>query len=469
MINYVILETEPPSLFLTHILTIGLSPTWIILNISFLIVLLLASALISGSEIAFFSLNSNDTTNLNEENSKQSKLILQLLEKPGKLLATILISNNLVNIGIVILSTFVLDQFFSQSLYEQLGQWFVDNITTYFEIKEIAGFFNLLINVVAVTFLLVLFGEVAPKIYANFNNVNFAKFMSRPLYFLNKVFGPISNILVNWTNILEKRFGDKSQKKSIKEDIDQAIELTINNEPYQENEADILRGILNFSDLMVRQIMCPRTDVVGFEINGTYPELIQIIKESGYSRIPIFEDDFDNVIGILYIKDLISHLEENETFNWTPLIRKDLLYVPELKKVNELLKEFQQKRMHMAIVVDEYGGSSGIVTLEDVMEEIVGEIRDEFDEDEDVEYVKIDDSNYIFDAKTNLQDAARITELDVSVFEDSRGDADTLAGLMLEILGFIPKVDREIQVNNIKLKVVSVNKKRIEKISILIT
>lgn len=469
MINYVILETEPPSLFLTHILTIGLSPTWIILNISFLIILLLASALISGSEIAFFSLNSNDTTNLNEENSKQSKLILQLLEKPGKLLATILISNNLVNIGIVILSTFVLDQFFSQSLYEQLGQWFVDNITTYFEIKEIAGFFNLLINVVAVTFLLVLFGEVAPKIYANFNNVNFAKFMSRPLYFLNKVFGPISNILVNWTNILEKRFGDKSQKKSIKEDIDQAIELTINNEPYQENEADILRGILNFSDLMVRQIMCPRTDVVGFEINGTYPELIQIIKESGYSRIPIFEDDFDNVIGILYIKDLISHLEENETFNWTPLIRKDLLYVPELKKVNELLKEFQQKRMHMAIVVDEYGGSSGIVTLEDVMEEIVGEIRDEFDEDEDVEYVKIDDSNYIFDAKTNLQDAARITELDVSVFEDSRGDADTLAGLMLEILGFIPKVDREIQVNNIKLKVVSVNKKRIEKISILIT
>lgn len=463
------METEPPSLFLTHILTIGLSPTWIILNISFLIILLLASALISGSEIAFFSLNSNDTTNLNEENSKQSKLILQLLEKPGKLLATILISNNLVNIGIVILSTFVLDQFFSQSLYEQLGQWFVDNITTYFEIKEIAGFFNLLINVVAVTFLLVLFGEVAPKIYANFNNVNFAKFMSRPLYFLNKVFGPISNILVNWTNILEKRFGDKSQKKSIKEDIDQAIELTINNEPYQENEADILRGILNFSDLMVRQIMCPRTDVVGFEINGTYPELIQIIKESGYSRIPIFEDDFDNVIGILYIKDLISHLEENETFNWTPLIRKDLLYVPELKKVNELLKEFQQKRMHMAIVVDEYGGSSGIVTLEDVMEEIVGEIRDEFDEDEDVEYVKIDDSNYIFDAKTNLQDAARITELDVSVFEDSRGDADTLAGLMLEILGFIPKVDREIQVNNIKLKVVSVNKKRIEKISILIT
>lgn len=463
------METEPPSLFLTHILAIGLSPTWIILNISFLVILLLASALISGSEIAFFSLNSNDTTNLNEENTKQSKLILQLLEKPGKLLATILISNNLVNIGIVILSTFVLDQFFSQSIYEHLGQWFVENITSYFQAKEIANFFNLLINVVAVTFLLVLFGEVAPKIYANFNNVNFAKFMSRPLYVLNKVFGPISNILVNWTNILEKRLGDKSQKKSIKEDIDQAIELTINNEPYQENEADILRGILNFSDLMVRQIMCPRTDVVGFEIGGSFPELIAIIKDSGYSRIPIFEDDFDNVIGILYIKDLISHLEENETFDWTPLIRKDLLYVPELKKVNELLKEFQQRRMHMAIVVDEYGGSSGIVTLEDVMEEIVGEIRDEFDEDEDVEYVKIDDSNYIFDAKTNLQDAARITELDVSVFEDSRGDADTLAGLMLEILGFIPKVDREIQVNNIKLKVVSVNKKRIEKISIRIT
>lgn len=463
------METEPPSLFLTHILIVSNSPIWIVLNVLFLLILLLASALISGSEIAFFSINSKDIVNLSEESSKASKLIINLLEKPRKLLATILISNNLVNIGIVILSTFVLDQFFSQTFYEQLGKWFVENISAYFHVSEMSNFFNLLINVVAVTFLLVLFGEVAPKIYANFNSVNFAKFMSRPLYFLNKIFGPISNVLVNWTTFLEKKLGDKGQKKSIKEDIDQAIELTISNVSYQENEADILRGILNFSDLMVRQIMCPRTDVVGFEKNGSYSELISTIKDSSYSRIPIFEDDFDNVVGILYIKDLISHLEENEAFDWTPLIRKDLLYVPELKKVNELLKEFQQRRMHMAIVVDEYGGSSGIVTLEDVMEEIVGEIRDEFDEDEDVEYVKIDDSNYIFDGKTNLQDAARIIGLDVSVFEDSRGDADTLAGLMLEILEFIPKVDREIQVNNLKLKVVSVNKKRIEKISILIT
>lgn len=463
------MDTEPPSgIFLDLFLAYSVSPAWIIVSCIFLVFLLIASALISGSEIAFFSLTSNDTVELEDEKNTVSKTILSLLRNPGKLLATILITNNLVNIAIVILSTYVLNVILPITAYQGIVIFLQENLGLQFiEAPTLSTFINLLITVVAVTFLLVLFGEVAPKIYANFNNIRFARIMAKPLYFLNKLFGPFSNILVRWTNILEKKLGDQNSKgSSLKEDIDQAIELTINQHSNEENEADILRGIINFSDLTVRQIMTPRTDVVGYDKANSFTDLISLIKDSGFSRIPIYEEDFDKVIGILYVKDLIGFLDAEPDFDWTKLIRDEVLYAPESKKVNELLRDIQTRRMHMAIVIDEYGGSSGIVTLEDIMEEVVGDIRDEFDEEENVEYVKMDDNNFIFDGKTHLQDVCKITGIDNTVFERAKGESDTLAGLMLEILGLIPKTDREITVGNIRLKVVSVNKKRIEKISI---
>ena len=440
--------------------------TGLIVSLIILVILLLCSALISGSEIAFFSLSSTHIEELKNDQTKSSSLIIKLLDNPAKLLATILIVNNLINIGIVILSTFILNDLLTPESLAGMSEWIHQVLGDSISVEWIKKSIEFLITVVAVTFLLVLFGEVAPKIYASFNNLVFSKFMARPLNFLNIVLGFMSNGLVKWSDGLERRLTRNQSNTPTKEDLDHAIELTVNQYTSEEKEADILRGIINFSDLQVKQIMCPRTDIVGFEVEEDYHSILNMIKEKGYSRIPVYEESLDKIVGLLYAKDLISNLTEGKEFKWSELKRDKLIFAPETKKVNELLKEFQKERVHMAIVVDEYGGVSGLVTLEDVMEEVIGEIKDEFDEDEELDYVKIDENNYIFEGKTNLTDVARIADIESSVFEKAKGESESLAGMMLEILGIIPKIDKEITVGNIKLKVVAVNKKRIEKITL---
>lgn len=455
--------------FLNQIFLLEIGIFGIISACILLVCLLIGSALISGSEIAFFSLSPSDNENFKDENSATSRLILKLLEQPAKLLATILISNNFINIAIVILSTFVIDYFLHEEFFQSLGYHIYNNFSTFLEPLTYGGLISFLIKIVAVTFLLVLFGEVAPKIYASNNNVQFTKFMAAPLNFLNQLFGGVSKILVKWSARLENRLEFSSSGSTSKEDLDHAIELTVSKHTNEEDEAEILRGIIKFTDLSVKQIMCPRTDIVGFEKSKDYTELLMIIRESGYSRIPIYDETLDKVVGLLYVKDFIGYISEGSDFDWNSKIRTKTMFVPETKKVNELLKDFQNEHVHMAIVVDEYGGVSGLVTLEDVMEEVIGDIKDEFDEAEEHDYVKIDNNNYIFDGKTNLTDVSRIMDIDFVIFEKEKGDSDTIGGLILEILGFIPKVDREILISNIKLKVVSVSKKRIEKVTVTIT
>ena len=325
---------------------------------------------------------------------------------------------------------------------------------------------SFLITVAGVTFLLVLFGEVAPKIYANLNNIKFARFMSRPMLVLFRLFRPFSSILVHWSRKMESRF--IYQRSGIddtsKEDLDKAIELTVSSETESSEEADILRGIIKFGNVSAKQIMKSRVDVVAIEQKEPFTKLLSVIRESGFSRIPVYNEDFDNIVGILYVKDLLGHSKEDDSFNWQQFIREDVLYVPESKKIDDLLKEFQQRRIHMGIVVDEFGGSSGIVTLEDIMEEVIGEIKDEFDEDEEVDYIRINDYNFIFDGKTMLIDVARITNIDKSSFDEIKGDADSLAGLLLSHFGMIPRKDRTLVLHNFKFKIVSVTKRRIEKV-----
>ncbi|MEZ4951189.1 MAG: gliding motility-associated protein GldE [Saprospiraceae bacterium] len=438
--------------------------------LSLVILFLVFSALVSGSEVAFFSLSTNDFDRLRQEKSKSSDRILNLQERPRTLLATILIANNFINIAIVILSEFIVRQSLSE---ETLNAWGTSILNT-FGIRDsayigtVAWSINFLLTVVGATFLLVLFGEVIPKVYARLNNISLAKLMSGPLYIMNIVFSPLSKGLVNGTRIIENRLAKKSNGMSVasKEDFDEAIELTVSQEKNAEQEVDLLKSIVKFGDLSVKQIMRSRVDVVGVEINMTFNELIKIIKDSGYSRLPVYEEDFDKVTGILYVKDLIGNLDNGPEFEWQSLVRENILFVPESKKINDLLKEFQSSRMHLAIVVDEYGGSSGIVTLEDIMEEVIGDIRDEFDDEPEVLYRKIDDFNYLFEGKSLLNDVCRIVGIPTDTFDEVKGEADSIAGLVLEIVGLLPKPEREISFEDYTLKVVSVNERRIEQVLI---
>ena len=434
----------------------------------------MCSALISGSEVAFFSLSPNDIDDLKQDNSKTSQRIIKLKEMPRTLLATILISNNFINIGIVVLSDFVLGKVMPTEVFTnwavQIGA--ADNLSfiPYFDLTNIniAWGVENLVKVVGVVFLLVLFGEVAPKVYANLNNVKLAKMMSGSLSALNRFFSPCSKVLVNWTNYIENKLESKAQKASMmsKEDIDEAIELTVRNDDNAEEEVDILKSILKFGDVTVKQIMCSRVDVIAIEFRTGFRDVLKLARRVSVSRIPIFDDDFDNITGILYIKDLIGHVDEGDDFEWQALIRTDLLYVPESKKISDLLKEFQQQKLHMAMVVDEYGGSSGLVTLEDVLEEVIGEIKDEFDDLSEIEFTKKDDHTYIFEGKTLLNDMCRVMDLETTTFDEAKGDADTIAGLMLELFGQIPKLNADSSYNQYRFKIVSVNKRRVKQVQI---
>ncbi|MEJ6794845.1 MAG: gliding motility-associated protein GldE [Flavobacteriales bacterium] len=405
--------------------------------ISFLII---CSALISGSEVAFFSI---DPKKWNKKEEKISyKLIGKLLEKPNKLLATILIANNFVNVGIIILSTYITSNVFN------------------FESAPILKF---VIQVVAVTFLLLMLGELIPKVFANQNPLKFARIMARPLMFLNKLFYPLSSVLVHSTSFIEKRFNSKGYNISV-DDLSNVLDIAGENDTNIE-EKRILRSIVEFGNIQVKEIMKSRVDVTAFSINTSFDKVKKEIIKSGYSRTPVYSESFDKIKGILYIKDLLPHLDTPD-FEWKTILRSPF-FVPEGKMIDDLMREFQQKKIHLAIVVDEYGGTSGIVTLEDIIEEIVGDINDEFDDD-GVKFSKLDSQNYIFEGKTSINDALKILNLEFDYFDEIKGESDSLAGLILEMKGNIPDVGEVLKFNHLTFKIESVDKRRIKRVKITI-
>ncbi len=408
------------------------------LELIFLLLLLLNSALISGSEVAYFSFAPQDIKNLSEKQSKIDNLILKLLNKPERLLATILITNNFVNIGIILLTTFITSELIN------FGE---------------TAWLKFLFEIVFVTFLILLFGEIIPKVYANQNNKGFAKITAYPLLYLEKIFYPLSSVLIKSTSIVNKRF-TKKQKLSI-EDISTAIDITENSLALNKT---ILKGAVEFGNVDVKEIMTPRVDVVAVSISDNFNEIKQIIIESNYSRIPVYEESLDNIKGILFNKDLIEYIDKDADFAWKELIKKPF-FVPEAKKIGDLLQEFRKNKTHLAIVSDEYGGISGVITLEDILEEIVGEIQDEFDEQEN-NYIVIDKNNFIFDAKISLKEITKVINKEKDFFHNDKGDSETIAGFILEILGDFPVNKQVINYNDIVIRIESINKRRIVKIKI---
>lgn len=402
--------------------------------------LLLCSALISGSEIAFYSLSPQQKDDLKNAESKKLALVLALLDHPKRLLATILIANNFVNVGIVILSDYLVASMFDVGANENKA---------------------LIIQLLGVTGLLLLLGEILPKIYANRNQIKLASLMAQPLHFLNRLFAPLSKALIWFTSLYRKQ-GSKGDNISVDE-LSHALELA-GDDVQNHEEKKILEGIVKFGNTDVKQIMTPRMDVVAVESGTNFDELINCIRGAGYSRLLVFDDNMDSVNGVIYIKDLLPFLDEKKDYAWQDLIRKPY-FVPENKKIDDLLKEFQEMKIHLAVVVDEYGGSSGIITLEDIIEEIVGDISDEFDDDELV-YSKLDDSNYIFEGKTSLIDLYRVLDIDGARLEAVKGEADTLAGFVLEQTGKIPKKGEKIQFENLHFTIEAADKRRVKRIKV---
>lgn len=411
--------------------------------IGFILVLLLlvASALISGSEVAFFSLNPLHIQSFKTGETNNDKFVTKLLNEPKRLLGTILVSNNFVNIAIIIISTYL-----NQSIFN-------------FSKSSILGF---IFQIIIITFLLLLFGEIIPKVLATHYPEKFVTFTASPLFILEKIFRPISSLLIYSTSFFDKKFHAK-QNISMKE-LSKALDITSNSIT---EDKELLKGIADFGNIDVNEIMKPRVDVFAVDIKTNFKKLLSVIINSGFSRIPVYSKTFDNIKGVLYIKDLLAHLQKPNTFNWQSLIRHPY-FIPEKKKINDLLEEIQTNKVHIAIVVDEYGGTSGIVTLEDILEEIVGEITDESDENE-ISYTQIDDNNFIFQGKTLLNDFYKITSTDNKFFDDIKGEADTLAGLILEIKGEIPKLYEEMTYKNFIFKIEDADNRRIKMIKITIT
>ncbi len=426
---------------LTNIHLLPDTPPGVFAGLITVLILLIGSALVSGSETAFFSIAPNQLGELKEMNTRGSGQTLKLLAKPEKLLATILISNIFLTIAIIIISTYI-------------------TLNT-FDLRE-NPVTLMLIHVLVITFLLLIFGEIIPKLYANQNALRFSVFMSYPIYFLNKIFSPVSFLLLKSSNLVNRKLASGKPDITMV-DLSDALDLTTD---FVQEDKNLLKGIVKFSHIEVNEIMKPRMDVVAIDLDTRMSEMVKIINESGFSRIPVYSETFDNIRGILYVKDLLPYIDEEENFNWHFLIRPSY-YVPGSKKINVLLQEFREKKIHMAIVVDEYGGTEGIVTLEDILEEIVGEITDESDEIESF-YTKIDERNYVFDAKTLLNDFYKTVNIEEDIFEKIRGDADTLAGLVLELVGDLPSPNDIIKVDPFTFTIVSVDNRRIKKIKVSI-
>ncbi|MBR9845063.1 MAG: gliding motility-associated protein GldE [Algicola sp.] len=429
-----------PSCFILLLISVNSA---LISGLLLLIILLFCSALISGVEVAMFSLTKSDIDSGLDEQSKAFSIISKLLERPKKLLATILVANNFINIGIVI-------------LFAYLGE-------TLFQTIDIA-WMRFLLEVVVITFLLLLFGEIIPKIYASRNRVKFAVFMAIPLRVLDVIFSPVSLPMRFVTLTIHNRLGKQKSNLSV-DQLSQALELTSNSDTTVE-EHKILQGIVSFGNTDTKQVMRPRMDIFALNEDQKFSEVTDEITKNGYSRIPVYKDNIDTVTGILYVKDLLPHIDRKE-FNWTSLLREPF-FVPENKKLDDLMVEFQDKKVHLAVVVDEYGGTSGLVSLEDVIEEIVGDISDEFDDD-DVIYTKIDNNNFTFEGKTTLKDFYKIIDIeDESVFEDRKGEAETLAGFVLEISGIFPRLKSKINFKNYVFTIEAIEKKRIKDIKFTI-
>lgn len=407
-----------------------------------LLILLVCSAFISGAEVAFFSLSQTDLDQASESKSKKEQMVVKLLEKPKKLLATILISNNFINILIVL-------------VFAYIGKELFDGINNVY--------LRFTIEVGLVTFLILLFGEVLPKVYATRNTIKFASFMAMPIQLLNTILTPLSSPLTSLTNMIENRLGQKKSNFSV-EKLSQALELT-SDDATTDDEQKLLEGIVNFGNTETVQIMKPRIDVFTISYDETFKNVIKEVIKNGFSRNPVYGENIDDIKGVLYAKDLLPHLNKKD-FKWQKLIREPF-FVPENKKLDNLLNEFQEKKIHLAIVVDEYGGTSGIVTLEDIIEEIVGDISDEFD-DEDLTYSKIDKNNYVFDAKTSIKDFSKVIDIDEELFEEEKGEAETLAGFILEISGKFPKKKETIKFKNLKFKVEEMDKRRLKQVKVTI-
>lgn len=418
----------------------------ILLAIITILILLIIVALVSAAESAFFSLTPNEMEELKTSGTKTDEKILAFIDTPKRLLATLLISVNFLSIAIVILnSTFV---FGEEGLFD-------------FSQSPMLGF---IIQVIVITFLILLVGEVTPKIYATQNSLRVTRALVYFVKFLRGLFYPISSFLIYSTSLVDKVIKPKSHNISIDE-LSQALELT-NDADMPEEDHKILQGIVKFGNTDVKQIMKPRIDVTTFEYETGYKKLLEDITGFGFSRLPIYKETLDNIAGVLYTKDLLQYLNNADDFKWQEIIRPPF-YVPENKKIDDLLREFQHKKIHLAIVVDEYGGTSGIVTLEDVIEEIVGEINDEFDDDE-LTYSKLDDSNYVFEGKAHLNDVYRIIEIDGEEFEDVKGEADTLAGLIIEIEGRIPTKNEKIKLKNLIFTIESADSRRVKRVKITV-
>lgn len=417
-------------------------------NLIALIVLLMCSALVSGAEVALFGLSATQLNEIKEGETANGKNIITLLKKPKKLLATILIANNTINIAIVL-------------LFSMLGEYLFANITAMvFNVVSV----RFILEVIVATFLILLFGEILPKIYANRNKAQFSYFMARPLRVMDVLFTPFSTPMRSTMLFIQDKLVRKKSNFGV-DHLSQALELTSSVDTTKE-EHKILEGIVTFGNTDTKQVMRPRIDIFALNEQMKFTEVLEEIKKNGYSRIPVFSEHMDNVLGILYVKDILPHLDR-KAFTWMKLVREPY-FVPENKKLDDLLLEFQEQKMHMAIVVDEYGGTSGIVTLEDIIEEIVGDISDEFD-DEDLIFSRLDDHTFVFDGKTNLKDFYRVTKIeDEADFEENKGESETLAGFVLEISGGFPKLGAKVSFKEYQFVVESLDKKRLKQLKVIL-
>ncbi|MGI9593670.1 MAG: gliding motility-associated protein GldE [Patiriisocius sp.] len=437
------MDIEPPSL-----LFLALVDSTFVARIALGLLLLLFSALISGAEVAFFSLTPSDLeVEPDNKASRKTKIVSLLLEKPKKLLATILVANNFINIAIVL-------------LFDSLGQvWFVGLNQVYFGVN-----IRFVIEVGVVTFLILLFGEILPKVYASRNNLSFAKFMALPLKILDVLCTPLSIPMQAITVFIQERFGKQRANISV-DQLSQALELTDQKETTTQ-EQKILQGIVTFGTTDTKQVMKNRMDIFALSEELSYDQILPLLIENGFSRIPVYKDNIDTITGILYVKDLIPHIDA-KTLDWKSLVRAPY-FVPENKKLDDLLNEFKKMKMHLAIVVDEYGGTSGLISLEDIIEEIVGEISDEFD-DQDLIFSKLDEHNYVFEGKTPLKDFYKVIGLeDFNIFEDQKGEAETLAGFLLEISKGFPKKNEVLTYLNYVFTIEAFENKRIKQIKLSI-
>ena len=408
----------------------------------FVLLLLLCSGFVSASEIAFFSLNPNDRSIIDEEKHPADEKIASLLNDSERLLATILISNNLVNVAVITILYFC----FNKTI--DFGQ---------------AIWLEFLVMTVLLTFLLLLFGEIIPKIYSAQHALAFCRFAAPRLQVLNKVFWPLSRLLIR-SKVLTKRFANHESDMLTVDDLEKAMELTDKKDIAE--ESNILKGIIRFGGEMAKEIMTSRVDIVDLDIKASFKDVLDCIVANNYSRIPVYQDTQDNIKGILYIKDLLPHLGKPKGFRWQTLIRP-AYFVPETKMVDDLLRDFQTNKVHIAIVVDEFGGTSGIVTMEDILEEIVGEINDEYD-DEEKPYQRLNRNTYIFEAKTLMSDFTKILGFDDDYFEDIEGEAETLGGLLLEIKGEFPVQGERIEYKRFTFDVLEVDQRRIVKIKVIV-